>query len=73
MDPPTHVENLRSGGAVMRIFRFFGACFRTFLFWSLRGMMNRESVQEERSRINSTGQQQKRIVSFRFVFFFQPT
>lgn len=30
MDPPTQVENFRSGGAVMRIFRFFGACFRTF-------------------------------------------
>lgn len=29
MDPPTHVENLRSGGAVMRILRFFGACLRT--------------------------------------------
>lgn len=29
MEPPTHVENFRSGGAVMRIFRFFGACFRT--------------------------------------------
>lgn len=29
IDPPTHVENLRSGGAVMRILRFLGACFRT--------------------------------------------
>lgn len=40
MDPPTQVENLRSGGAVIRIFRFFGACFRTCFRVHCRGFQS---------------------------------